>query len=232
MGWEVAEGPEAEGAWFNFDALNTPPDHPSRDLHRHLLRRLAGLRRRAAHADLAGADPHDARAHAADLRRLPGQGVPHRRARRDAHAGLPPARGARRRRGPDDGPPEAARSTTWPPRCSATASSPGCARTTSRSPSRAPRWTCVCFVCRGESRRQPRPAVPHVQQRGLDRVGRLRHGRPARARRLRHRPRALQRLRVRHGHRAHADVPQRRRRHARHRRGRRPLHRARSGWRR
>jgi phenylalanyl-tRNA synthetase alpha chain len=32
MGWEVAEGPEAEGAWFNFDALNTPPQHPSRDL--------------------------------------------------------------------------------------------------------------------------------------------------------------------------------------------------------
>ena len=31
-------------------------------------------------------------------------------------------------------------------------------------------------------------------------------------------------LRLRHGHRAHADVPQRRRRHARHGRGRRPLH--------
>jgi phenylalanyl-tRNA synthetase alpha chain len=32
MGWEVAEGPEAEGAWFNFDALNTPAEHPSREL--------------------------------------------------------------------------------------------------------------------------------------------------------------------------------------------------------
>jgi phenylalanyl-tRNA synthetase alpha chain len=32
MGWQVAEGPEAEGAWFNFDALNTPSEHPSRDL--------------------------------------------------------------------------------------------------------------------------------------------------------------------------------------------------------
>lgn len=32
MGWEVAEGPEAEGTWFNFDALNTPAEHPSRDL--------------------------------------------------------------------------------------------------------------------------------------------------------------------------------------------------------
>ncbi|HZC71390.1 MAG TPA: phenylalanine--tRNA ligase subunit alpha [Jatrophihabitans sp.] len=32
MGWEVADGPEAESAWFNFDALNTPAQHPSRDL--------------------------------------------------------------------------------------------------------------------------------------------------------------------------------------------------------
>jgi len=32
MGYEVAEGPEVETEWFNFDALNTPPEHPSRDL--------------------------------------------------------------------------------------------------------------------------------------------------------------------------------------------------------
>jgi phenylalanyl-tRNA synthetase alpha chain len=32
MGWAIAEGPEAEGAWFNFDALNTPDEHPSREL--------------------------------------------------------------------------------------------------------------------------------------------------------------------------------------------------------
>jgi phenylalanyl-tRNA synthetase alpha chain len=30
MGYEVAEGPEAEAEWFNFDALNIPPDHPAR----------------------------------------------------------------------------------------------------------------------------------------------------------------------------------------------------------
>jgi phenylalanyl-tRNA synthetase alpha chain len=30
MGWEVAEGPEAEGEWLNFDALNIGPDHPAR----------------------------------------------------------------------------------------------------------------------------------------------------------------------------------------------------------
>jgi phenylalanyl-tRNA synthetase alpha chain len=32
MGYEVAEGPEAEASWFNFDALNTPDVHPSREL--------------------------------------------------------------------------------------------------------------------------------------------------------------------------------------------------------
>lgn len=30
MGWEVAEGPELESEWYNFDALNTDPDHPAR----------------------------------------------------------------------------------------------------------------------------------------------------------------------------------------------------------
>src|SRR6476619_4749332 len=32
MGYEVAEGPEVDAAWLNFDALNTPTHHPSRDL--------------------------------------------------------------------------------------------------------------------------------------------------------------------------------------------------------
>ncbi|MGW7354682.1 phenylalanine--tRNA ligase subunit alpha [Streptomyces sp. NPDC054784] len=30
MGYEVAEGPEVEAEWFNFDALNFLPDHPAR----------------------------------------------------------------------------------------------------------------------------------------------------------------------------------------------------------
>ncbi len=32
MGWEVAEGPEVEAEWFNFDALNLGPDHPARQM--------------------------------------------------------------------------------------------------------------------------------------------------------------------------------------------------------
>jgi phenylalanyl-tRNA synthetase alpha chain len=30
LGYQVADGPEAELGWYNFDALNTPPTHPSR----------------------------------------------------------------------------------------------------------------------------------------------------------------------------------------------------------
>ena len=30
MGWEIAEGPEVEHEWFNFDSLNIDPDHPAR----------------------------------------------------------------------------------------------------------------------------------------------------------------------------------------------------------
>lgn len=32
MGWEIAEGPEMEHEWFNFDALNFGPDHPARQM--------------------------------------------------------------------------------------------------------------------------------------------------------------------------------------------------------
>ncbi|MEK6310694.1 MULTISPECIES: phenylalanine--tRNA ligase subunit alpha [Curtobacterium] len=48
MGWEVAEGPELEHEWFNFDALNFDQDHPARAMadtvfvepvERHLLMR-------------------------------------------------------------------------------------------------------------------------------------------------------------------------------------------------
>ncbi|BCJ67923.1 phenylalanine--tRNA ligase subunit alpha [Polymorphospora rubra] len=32
MGYEIADGPEVELEWANFDALNIPPDHPARGL--------------------------------------------------------------------------------------------------------------------------------------------------------------------------------------------------------
>lgn len=32
MGWEIAEGPELEHEWYNFDALNFDEDHPARQM--------------------------------------------------------------------------------------------------------------------------------------------------------------------------------------------------------
>ncbi|WP_067793839.1 phenylalanine--tRNA ligase subunit alpha [Actinomadura formosensis] len=32
LGFEIAEGPEVEAEWFNFDALNFKPDHPARTM--------------------------------------------------------------------------------------------------------------------------------------------------------------------------------------------------------
>ena len=32
LGWEIADGPEMEAEWFNFDALNFGPDHPARQM--------------------------------------------------------------------------------------------------------------------------------------------------------------------------------------------------------
>ncbi len=33
LGFEIADGPEVETEWYNFDALNIPSDHPARDMH-------------------------------------------------------------------------------------------------------------------------------------------------------------------------------------------------------
>jgi phenylalanyl-tRNA synthetase alpha chain len=33
LGYSVADGPEIEDDWYNFEALNFPPDHPARTMH-------------------------------------------------------------------------------------------------------------------------------------------------------------------------------------------------------
>lgn len=45
MGFDLADGPEVEDEYHNFDALNTPADHPARDLHDTFYLRKAGLLR-------------------------------------------------------------------------------------------------------------------------------------------------------------------------------------------
>ncbi len=64
MGWEIAEGPEVEAEWFNFDALNFDADHPARQMQDTFFVDPPERRPRAAHAHLAGAGPHPARARA------------------------------------------------------------------------------------------------------------------------------------------------------------------------
>jgi phenylalanyl-tRNA synthetase alpha chain len=42
LGYEVAEGPEVETDWYNFEALNFPPGHPARAMQDTLYVRLGG----------------------------------------------------------------------------------------------------------------------------------------------------------------------------------------------
>ena len=146
MGYEVAEGPEVESEWLNFDALNfgrTTRPAPCRTrstcgAEGPTRCRAAG----AAHPHLAGAGPHDAGARAAGLRRVPGPDVPHRRAGRHPHPGVPPGRGPGGGQGHHDGAPEGHARRVRPGDVRRRRRGPGCGRPTSRSPSRRPSSTC------------------------------------------------------------------------------------------
>ena len=86
MGWEIADGPELETEWYNFDALNFAPDHPARAMQDTFYiddpdgsgssSAGDGSGHGAAHPHLAGSGPHHAAPTAADLRGLPGPGLP------------------------------------------------------------------------------------------------------------------------------------------------------------
>ncbi len=122
MGWEIAEGPELETEWFNFDALNFAKDHPARAMQDSFY--VAGPV--GPHDKAAPQGPGSAadtglvlRTHTspvqvrsmldrepADLRRLPRPGLPHRRVGRHPHPGLPPGRGPGHRPAPVDGAPQ------------------------------------------------------------------------------------------------------------------------------
>ena len=138
--------------------------------------------------------------------------------------GVPPGRGPRRRRGHHDGAPQGHARPLRRPRCSAPAS------TTRLRPSYFPftepsaEVDVLCFVCRGTSVGNPDAPCRTCWSEGWIEWGGCGMVNPRVLRRLRHRPRRLLRLRVRHGRRADADVPPRRRGHARHGRGRRAVH--------
>jgi len=69
MGFAVAEGPQVESDWFNFDALNIPPEHPARQEHdTFFMTRAAGDTR----------PPHVLRTHTSpvQIRAMTAQGAP------------------------------------------------------------------------------------------------------------------------------------------------------------
>ena len=69
MGFAVAEGPQVESDWYNFDALNIPPEHPARQEHDTFF---------MARADGDNRPPHVLRTHTSpvQIRAMMAQGAP------------------------------------------------------------------------------------------------------------------------------------------------------------
>ena len=71
MGGEIAEGPEVEHEWFNFDALNFGPDHPARQMQDTFY--VSGVQTvEGAAADVAGAPDAGAADGTGDVEAQPG----------------------------------------------------------------------------------------------------------------------------------------------------------------
>src|SRR3954453_18485261 len=178
MGWEVAEGPEVEAEWLNFDALNLGPDHPARTMQDTFwLEPPAGglVPRPPPCGTRSGSSPPTA---ASSCARTPRPCRPARcssgprRSTSSVPVGssaptssmppIPPC--SRRSRGwwwtrASRWPTSRAPWTTSPRRCSARASRPVSARRTSPSPSRPPRSTW-CASSAGAFRLRWRAAGP------------------------------------------------------------------------
>ena len=69
LGFAVAEGPQVESDWYNFDALNIPPEHPARQEHDTFY---------MARADGDNRPPHVLRTHTSpvQIRHMEAHGVP------------------------------------------------------------------------------------------------------------------------------------------------------------
>ncbi len=207
MGFDVAEGPELESEWYNFDALNFVADHPARTMMdtfyvataQHVVGGEAPLKAANAESGLVlrtHTSPVQARTM---LNRQPPIAIvcPGRVYRTDeldaTHMpvfhqveGLVVDKGITMAH---------LKGTLGPLR-------PGDARA-GREDAVAP---VVLPVHRAV--RRVRRVVPAAPRRpALGRMGWLRHGQPARADRVRHRPGRLHRFRVRNGDRPHADGP-------------------------
>ena len=201
-------GPGARGRVAQLRRAQPRPRPPGAHHAGHLLDRPGRRPPRAAHPHLAGAGAH----HAEPRRRRSTSICPGRVFRTDEYdathiAGVPPGRGARRRRGHHDGPPQGHPRPLRRSRCSATgiahavppvvlpvhrAVAPRSTWSASSAAALRRRRSSTCRTCKGEG---------WIEWGGCGVVN----------------PRVLTacgidserytRLRLRHGHRPHADVP-------------------------
>jgi phenylalanyl-tRNA synthetase alpha chain len=150
MGWEVAEGPEVEHEWFNFDALNFGGDHPAREMQDTLFVAPEGSGRvlRTHTSPVQVRSLLTASCRSTSCARAgctgPTRSTPRTRRCSPSSRACASTRASRWRTC-------AAPSTRSPPPCSATACARGCARRTSRSPSPSAELDLQCFECRGAS---------------------------------------------------------------------------------
>ena len=63
MGFDITEGPEFETDYYNFEALNTPANHPARDVQDTF---YIDPTRLLPHSDFLGSGAHDGEAAPAD----------------------------------------------------------------------------------------------------------------------------------------------------------------------
>ena len=105
MGWELAEGPGGRDRAVQLRRPELSARPPCAQRAGHFLRRARRFTAGAAHPHLAGADPRAAGARSAGLHHLDRPHVPHRRARRHPHPGVPSSGGTGGGQGADDGAP-------------------------------------------------------------------------------------------------------------------------------
>ena len=176
MGFVVAEGPEVESDWHNFEALNMPPAHPARSGFDTL------------YLDWGEPESTLLRTHTSPVQIrlmleqpppiyavMPGRGVPQGHARRPAHAELQPDRGAGRRPRHHLRRPGRAPSTRSPAPTSGPASSARLRPAYFPFTEPSAEFEITCTDLRGRR-------VPDVLEHRVDRARRLRDGPPQRVR--------------------------------------------------
>ncbi len=99
MGFTVAEGPEAETDWYNFEALNIPPAHPARGMYDSFYLDLGEpetivLRTHTSPVQIHLMEQAVAQGSLPIHSVMPGTVLPARHRRRQPPAGVPPDRGA------------------------------------------------------------------------------------------------------------------------------------------